>query len=91
MQAPTPRRHFWIGASVGCLFAAGLNLLPYLRTRGAYQTDGLEIIGFPFVFRGLGGFAYQLYIDWWALLADILLAAVLSFVLGLVWSRIRTR
>jgi hypothetical protein len=91
MQSLTVQRHFWIGAAAGCLLAIGLNLLPYLRTRGAYQTDGLEVIGFPVVFRSLGGFAYRLYFSWWALLADILFAIFLAFALGLMWSKIRTR
>ena len=91
MQTRTEHRHFWIGTSVGCLLAVGLNLLPYLRTRGAYQADGFELIGFPFVFRSFGGFTYRLYISWWALLADILLAALFAFALGLVWSRLRTK
>ena len=56
MQAFKTPRGFWIGFAVGCLLAVGLNLLPYLRTRGAYQIDGLEVIGFPFAFRSLGGF-----------------------------------
>jgi hypothetical protein len=91
MQASTARKDFWIGVSVGCLIAACLNLFPYLRTRGAFQTDGLEHIGFPFVFRSLGGFAYRLYFHWWALVADILLAAFFAFALGLLWSKIRSR
>jgi hypothetical protein len=91
MQTLTEDRHFWIGTSMGCVLAVGLNLLPYLRTRGAYQADGLELIGFPFVFRSFGGFAYRLDLYWWALLADILLAALFAFALGVVWSRFRTR
>ena len=90
MRTLTEHRHFWIGTSVGCLLAIGLrNLLPYLRTRGAYQADGFELIGFPFVFRSFGAFTYRLYISWWALLADILLAALLAFALGLLGSRLR--
>jgi hypothetical protein len=90
MQTARTRRDFRIGLSVGCLFASGLNLLPYLRTRGAYKADGLEIIGFPFVFRSLGGFAYRFYFHWWALVADALLAAIFAFVLGVAWSKIRS-
>jgi hypothetical protein len=64
MRTRTEHRDFWIGTSVGCLLAVGLNLLPYLRTRGAYQADGFELIGFPFVFRSFGGFTYRLYVSW---------------------------
>ncbi|KRG63759.1 hypothetical protein ABB26_11175 [Stenotrophomonas humi] len=31
------------------------NLVPYLRTRGAYQYDGQEVAGFPYEFRRIGG------------------------------------
>ncbi|MNN40316.1 hypothetical protein D3C81_1543870 [compost metagenome] len=38
----------------GCI-AAFANLLPYLRSRGAYQYDGQEVAGFPYAFRRIGG------------------------------------
>jgi hypothetical protein len=89
VQALTTHRDFWGAVSVGYSLAIGLNVLPYLRTRGAYQMDGFEVIGFPFVFSSEGGFAYRLSFHWWALLADILLATLFAFALGLVWSTIR--
>ncbi len=89
MQVSKKRRDFWVGFSAGCLLAVGLNLLPYLRTHGAYQTDGLELIGFPFVFRRFGGLAPWLYFHWWALAIDILLAGIFAGALGMVWSNCR--
>ena len=38
----------------GCITAFA-NLLPYLRSRGAYQYDGQEVAGFPYAFRRIGG------------------------------------
>ncbi len=91
MQASKARGEFWDGVAAGGLLAVGLNLLPYLRTRDAYQTDGLEVIGFPFVFRRFGGIAGHLDFHWWALIADLLLAALLAVVLGAAWALIRSR
>lgn len=31
------------------------NALPYLRTRQAYQSDGVELAGAPFTFHAIGG------------------------------------
>ena len=59
-----------------------LNLLPYLRTRGAYNGDGFEIIGFPFTFRRIGGFAGIYEFHSIALLADIVLALAVALLVG---------
>lgn len=40
--------------TTGCI-AALADLLPYLRSRGAYQYDGQEVAGFPYAFRRIGG------------------------------------
>jgi len=48
---------FALGASVGAVVAIGLNLLPYWRSYQAYHGDGFEVLGFPFVFRRMGGIA----------------------------------
>jgi hypothetical protein len=89
IRQSSERKKFWIGILFGGVLAIGLNLLPYLRTHGAYGTDGFEVIGFPFVFRSLGGFVGKLDFHWWALLVDVLLAALLAFTVGYLWSRIR--
>ena len=84
-------KRFTIGFSVAILVATFLNLLPYLRTRGAYHGDGFEIIGFPFTFRRLGGFVgtYEFHVT--ALLADIGLALVAALLVGYVYSRVHQR
>ena len=84
-------KRFTVGFSAVALVAGFLNLLPYLRTRGAYHGDGFEVIGFPFTFRRLGGFVgtYEFHII--ALLADIGLALVAALLVGYVCSRVQQR
>jgi hypothetical protein len=53
-----PLIRFVSGLSIGAAIAFGLNLLPYWETDHAFGGDGYEIIGFPFVFRRVGGFSY---------------------------------
>ena len=79
------RRQFWSGFIATGLLAIALNFLPYILTRGAYQTDGLEMMGFPFVFRSLGGFAYMLYFSWSALAADLGFAIIIAVLAGYFW------
>ena len=78
-----------MGFIAGLALAIILNLVPYMRTRGAYQTDGLEVIGFPMVFRSLGGFTYALDFFWPALAVDILFATALAFTGGLVFCKLQ--
>jgi hypothetical protein len=40
-----------------CIVVA-VNAVPYLNTRGAYQRDGQEVAGFPFIFHKVGGDCY---------------------------------
>lgn len=84
-------KRFTVGFSAAALVATFLNLLPYLRTRGAYHGDGFEVIGFPFTFRRLGGFVgiHEFHIT--ALLADIGLALVAALLVGYVYSRVQQR
>ena len=64
------------------LVAAFVNLVPYLQTRGAYKTDGLEVIGFPFTFRRFGGY-YPIYeFSVGLLLADIIVALLFGFLVA---------
>ena len=79
------QRRFWQGFIVGALLAVGLNLLPYFLTSGAYQKDDLEVMGFPFTFRALGGFAYRLYFYWWAFAVDLLFCGALGVLAGYAW------
>src|SRR5689334_8209585 len=73
------------------LLAAFLNLLPYLQTRGAYNGDGFEVIGFPFIFRRLGGIAgiYEFRVG--LLLADILVALLVAFLVAYAYCGVSNR
>ena len=76
-----------VGFLIAALMAALLNLMPYLWTRGAYHGDGYEVIGFPFKFRRLGGFAGAYEFNTTALLADIALAIAVAVLVGYACSR----
>jgi hypothetical protein len=75
-------KRFVTGFSIAALAAVMLNVIPYLWTRGAYQTDGFEVAGFPFTFRRFGGFAgtYQFHVD--LLLYNIVLALAVAILFG---------
>jgi hypothetical protein len=64
------------------LLAAFANLLPYLLTRGAYNGDGYEVIGFPFTFRRLGGYVGIYEFSVGLLLADIIVALLFAFLVA---------
>ena len=78
---------FWVGA----LTAAFLNVLPYLRTRGAYQSDGFEIAGFPFTFRRFGGFQGVDEFHLAALFADITLGLAMAWLIGYACAKVRPK
>jgi hypothetical protein len=82
-------KRFAVGFTSAALVAAFLNLLPYLRTRGAIHGDGFEVIGFPFIFRSEGGFVWTYEFSYLALLADITLALVVALGVGYACSRVR--
>jgi hypothetical protein len=84
-------KRFTVGFATAVLVAVVLNLLPYLRTRGAIHGDGFEVIGFPFIFRSEGGFAWTYEFSYLALLADITLALVVALGVGYACSRVRRR
>jgi len=74
---------FWLT----CLFGVGVNLVTYLVTRGAYNGDGFEVVGFPFVFRRLGGIAGLYEFRVLALFADLLTILATSVAVGFAFSR----
>jgi hypothetical protein len=86
-KLPSAGRCFVGAFSLTFLFGLGANLLTYLLTRGAYHGDGFELIGFPFVFRRVGGFAGLDEFRVLALLVDLLVIVVTSFAVGLAFSR----
>lgn len=71
--------------------AVFLNLLPYLRTYGAFNSDGYEVIGFPLTFRWLGGFAGRHEFLPVALTIDILLGLLVGGFVGCICARIARR
>ena len=79
-----PAQTFAVGASVGAFVAVGLNLLPYWRSYQAYNGDGYEAIGFPFVFRRMGGFVgiYEFRAE--LLIVDAAIALSFTALAGLV-------
>ena len=77
-------KRFTAGFIAGAVAVTFLNLLPFFRTRGAYNGDGFEIIGFPFTFRRLGGFAGIYEFHTIALIADIVLGLVSALLVGCV-------
>jgi len=81
------RRCFIAGFSLTAFFGVLLNVVTYLATKGAYGGDGFEVIGFPFVFRKLGGFAGIYEFKLLALLADLLIILVASATVGYGLSR----
>jgi hypothetical protein len=69
-------RRFAVAFTLTVFFACALNAIPFLLTRGAYNGVGLEIIGFPFTFRLLGGFAGIHEFRTLALFADLTIGVV---------------
>jgi hypothetical protein len=84
----TTAKRFNIGFAVGAVLAVSLNLMPYLRTLGAYKGDGFEIIGAPFVFRRLGGIAGIYEFSAIALVADIVVALVIALLVAYTCLRV---
>src|SRR5262245_16576542 len=76
------RRWFLMGVTGGVMFAVFCNLVPFFRTLGAYGTDGFEVIGFPLVFRAVGGFAFSVHFYWLAFAVDLLFATIIALVAG---------
>ncbi|HZN64063.1 MAG TPA: hypothetical protein VFB66_02095 [Tepidisphaeraceae bacterium] len=73
---------FVLGASAGAVVAAVANLLPYWQSHGAHGTDGYEVIGFPFTFRRMGGFAGIYEFRTTLLIADLLIAFAFAALVG---------
>ena len=80
-------RCFIGGFSLTVFFGVLLNFATYLGTRGAYNGDMFEVIGFPIVFRSLGGFAGRYRFSLAALAADVLIILVAAAVVGFIFSR----
>lgn len=79
-----PSRRFWPGFAVGLCIAAIANAVPYVRTHGAYVTDGWELIGFPFVFHIRGGFSDTHRFLWAAFAGDAAVALIAGAMTGVL-------
>ncbi|MGO1003468.1 hypothetical protein [Lysobacter sp. CA196] len=86
----------FFSAFIATLVVAFLaNAMPYFLTRHAYQRDGQEAAGFPFVFRKVGGDCGELACDTYGFhaayfAADLALAwscAILAGYIAVRWSR----
>jgi hypothetical protein len=75
-------KRFVLGFTVGAFATCFLNIIPFLLTHGAYNADGFEVVGFPFTFRRLGGFAGIDEFRISALLDDIFLGVVVALIIG---------
>jgi hypothetical protein len=60
------------------LVMAFASVVPYLSTRGAYRTDGLEVAGWPLRCYELGGVVGHFYFGPWMMAGDIAIAVVVS-------------
>lgn len=54
------------------------NIVPYLLTRGAYETGGIEVAGWPFRCHKLGGEDPVVDLHPWALAGNIAFAVTVS-------------
>ena len=65
-------RKFWHAFRTrGVQAAVAVNLAPYILTYRAYQGDGYELVGWPFVFFKSGGFIDIRQFSMPALLGDL--------------------
>ena len=82
-NSPIARRCFVAGFTLTAAFGFLLNVATFAATRAAYQTDGFEVVGFPFVFQRFGGIAALSQFSPVALVADILILLLASVVVGI--------
>lgn len=85
VDLPTPKvnrstKKFVIAFAATTLLGAILNLVPYLQTRG--YIDSFVVIGFPFTFRRFGGIVYIDEFSVGLLLANIIVALLLAFLVA---------
>jgi hypothetical protein len=78
------RRASWLAFLATLLLGAALNVIPFVRSYRAYDTDGYEIIGYPFIFRRKGGFVPRYGFNSIALAEDIVIFLALAVIIGIV-------
>ena len=89
----TRKSRFNAACLVAGILADASNAIPYLLTRGAYQHDGQEVAGFPFVFRRVGGDCWPTACDTYPFhlgyfVADLALAVAFALVVGAIATRV---
>ncbi|MBC8868120.1 MAG: hypothetical protein H8E44_01815 [Planctomycetes bacterium] len=66
---------------------AFVNILPYLITRGASGTDGLEIAGWPLRYYEMGGIGGHVDFSPWSMAGNVAIAVVVSAIAAWVFRR----
>lgn len=88
-------RPFNIGFLFGLVLLALINYFSYLNLDSPKTSHSLHSFGFPFAVYEYGGFITIEQILWFGLIADILIAIIFSFAIGLifkfVWERFTTK
>ncbi len=79
-------KSFKIGFSIGIVLFAVLNYLSYLWAESADTLNTPRRFGFPFAFYEYGGFAPVDRFIWGGLIVDLLIAILISGLIGLVLS-----
>ncbi len=87
------RRFITVFFTTICVTIA-VNIAPYLISHGAYQYDGQEIAGFPFIFHKVGGDCSPILCDTYNFhvgyfFANIAIGLVSSLVIGLAVAMVR--
>lgn len=54
------------------------NIVPFLLTRGAYRTDGVEVAGWPFRCYDFGAIGGYMHLYPWKMAANIVIAVMVS-------------
>jgi hypothetical protein len=87
---------FKLGSLISLFLSAGVNLLPLKLTLVSSCNYCVRSVGFPFRFYEDSKFGeqFQRHIIWSALVSDIFILIIFSFVIGLllnfIWSKLAT-
>ena len=82
---------FGAGLAIGLLLFISVNYFDYITKNMFVCDDCMLSFGFPFTLYQEGGFITIKEVLWFGLIADILIAIIFSFIVGLifrfVWSK----
>lgn len=73
---------FWWRFGLVLPMLLACNIVPLLLTWRAYQTDGMEQVGWPFTVYARGGFSYHEVFDPVALLCNLFVACLMAALLA---------